>query len=289
MKFLEILEKKYGAEITHELVKDGRVYHPQEFEERRKELSEKQMQMLENANLISKSEIEAFKERGWGFDFSGWLGQFDEMKGKEIMVIGSEPHIVHPFYQIVYEFCSWGGKNDEETAKEYFERISRPTGSEVKPIWLRLANLFSNDKTDKHLLLLKVYIADLCHFAPNDMGSSKNISKEMNNGWWRIREQVARELLLEEIRVVKPKIIVAQGGDAFNMLRKLVPTDVQGHAEVETGYKRPRRYFIKFGIWDDGTKIVGLPHLGSSYNLVDNFWERKITKVVEILKAKNFL
>ena len=189
------------------------------------------------------------------------------------------------YFQVVYEFHSRDGESDENTARAYYEDSQN---ARIKPIWLRLADLFTENEGNKHLTLLKIYLADLCHFAPNGIGSTRTISQKI--GRWRdIREKVARQMLLEEIKVVKPKLIVCQGRDSFETLKTLLQPTLHEPFPVETDYKRPKQYAMKLARLSDGTRIMGLPHLGSSHNMVNTFWKKNLEKVREELKARGFL
>lgn len=63
--------------------------------------------IVENGLMMQSSidEVKAnYPKNSWSIDFPSWLGEFNEKKGKKVMIIGSEPHIHYEFLQTVYGF-----------------------------------------------------------------------------------------------------------------------------------------------------------------------------------------
>ena len=61
--------------------------------------------------VIKQETIDVFDDKNpWSIDFPGWHGTFSEDKGKQVFVVGSEPHIQHRYLQTVY-----GLHNDKTT------------------------------------------------------------------------------------------------------------------------------------------------------------------------------
>lgn len=109
----------------------------------------------------------------------------------------------------------------------------------------------NNNETELKKFINQFYITDLCHFAPQGNANLiNNVSK-----WSKIRESVAKEFIKNEIEIINPKIILAQGTDVFNTLKKLLEIDKYITYSLGNGSVR----VAQFG----NIKIIGLPHIGS--------------------------
>ena len=70
--------------------------------------------LVEN-KIIAQSTIDSVRENypanSWSIDFPGWVGNFDEGKGKKFIIIGAEPHIYFEYLQTVYFFNNGNSAN----------------------------------------------------------------------------------------------------------------------------------------------------------------------------------
>ncbi|PSR11777.1 MAG: hypothetical protein C7N36_14790 [Bacteroidetes bacterium] len=258
----QLLENKYGKEIVTELMTiENRVNLENE-----KGYGEGQIPVNDHMVKLSKQDLIDFNvfssNKEWAFDFPGWIGEFNST-GRKVMIIGLEPHIQNNDFQITYSF---GGDKGDVFNSNHF-------------IWNRLHSLLFSELTFQEAVK-KIYITDLCHFTPK--GDAKRIKKIPT--WSKIRNKIADKYLKEEINIVNPEIIIAQGGDVFRFLKSRLKIKNKTHW-IPTGYKKPAKYGIYTGTYD-GRTVFGIPHIGSEHNLTYNFWERKIESVKKIIKSE---
>ncbi|MBI5452909.1 hypothetical protein HY945_05610 [Candidatus Gottesmanbacteria bacterium] len=262
-KLRTFLYEKYGKVITKELLSEENRIMADKLKKggEGQSATNAQMEKFVEEGLLREDDYK--KINRWSFDFPAWIGEFEP---KEVMIVGLEPHIQENDYQTVYEF---GETSNKSIQADHF-------------LWKRLCFLFSEEKEfseEKKLdtkILQKFYITDLCHFAPK--GNANKI-KVLKN-WKNIRKNVADKFLIQEIELVQPKIILAQGGDAFKFLKKELELIDRKVECIETDYKNPKEYGIYFATYND-IKVFGVPHIGTEFNLLYNFWERKISVVRE--------
>lgn len=277
----KILSKKYGREIMELLVNSGRLTIPNVDHEHLKSLAATQMNSFIHEGFLTTEEYDIFKNRGWGLDFSGWLGEMNPEKGRKYMIIGVEPHIVHPqLIQVVYDFFSKKDMKDSERAEELFH-----TGH---PLWKRVSELIYENPKRKAEILMDCYIADICHFAPFDIGSADTIKQKVPR-WKRIRSRVADRYLIEEIQALEPSVIIAQGQVAFQSVQSLFNIrnrSVQVLNEYAVGPKK--KLFVRYFKLSEVT-VIGVPHMGTSFNINRKFWDEHTSLVREDLIKNKLL
>lgn len=272
-KLRDFLNEKYGEFIVSDiLTKDNKVMATKEKrDDESKRAVKEQMKKFVKEDLLGETDYKKIEE--WSFDFSAWMGKF-EPKGKEVMIVGLEPHIQENAYQTIY----WFGEKSNNDIRE-----DNPLNKLCFRFLNRLCFLFNEEKKFKNneldkKILQKFYITDLCHFTPK--GNGNQIQGVSN--WKDIRKKVADKFLKKEIEIVKPKIILAQGRDVFKFFEKeLALSDIKVQ-KIETGYKSPKEYRISFATYEN-IKVIGIPHLGSKHNLPNKFWKNKITVVKKII------
>ncbi|MCB9303869.1 MAG: hypothetical protein H6566_24790 [Lewinellaceae bacterium] len=263
------------------MVENGRLTIPNTDHQQLKSFAAAQMGRFIEKGLLTSEEHTHFKERGWGVDFSGWLGGISPGNGKKYMIIGVEPHIVHPqLVQVVYDFFSKKGMEDSERAQELYL-----TGH---PLWKRVSELIYDDPQNKAEALLDCYIADICHFAPFNIGSADTIKQKVSR-WNKIRAVAAERYLLEEIQALSPSVIIAQGHTAFHTLKSLFGIR-NGSVQILNKYAvGPRKIAIVRYFQLPDRVVIGVPHMGTSFNINRKFWNEHTAKVREDLLNKGLL
>ncbi len=260
--FIELMTRKYGSPIVHELLdltditlKPGGI---KPKNPKGQELVRVQLRTLIHALPTKLHSLKLNESNGWAFDFPGWLGNLDFRKKnvKDIMIIGSEPHIEEHDYQIVY------GLHEGKHLKFFTE----------DKLWRRILKLLTgdyilNDFTRIRKELNRLYITDVCFFAPQ--GKVKALSNYKD--WNPIVIPTMADLFLrEEISLIKPRVIISQGALAFKELVRLLG--------IDRTIKFSRHFHPKLvnlpQIAEKGeTFLLGLPHMASG-NL-NFFWKEE--------------
>ncbi|MGV3586742.1 MAG: uracil-DNA glycosylase family protein [Adhaeribacter sp.] len=294
------LEKKYGFEITRNLISEGRL-----LAQNIKEKNDSDQTIVKNHLIKLDQELSLglqIPNTNWAFDFPGWLGSLNSNGSnynKKFMVVGLEPHVENYDYQITYGLSETtpGGKERFEIEKEKPEKHIIKCNCDSSLIWSNLFHLLAtgeeinevyrkpiggSDKEAMMNFLSQFYITDLCHFAPQD--KAKAVFNIKN--WKKIRFKVANHFLKSEIDIVKPKVIIAQGNGVFSELRKIL------------GLKEEKKYLIEVGKvkWsikkaestDNNYTVLSLPHFGSQMNY-KTFWMKKRDGVRELLINNNLI
>ena len=150
----------------------------------------------------------------WGMDFSSWIGKFDN--DKEFFIIGAEPHLRNQ-YQLIYDFGNQKGRDVRQTALSYFSNKS--------DIWYYLTKNFVEAVNDDNAVtfLQKCYISDLCHLVPTDCSQVKIICERLaisQRDWQKFRTAIAKNFLVDEIKLVNPKCVVLHGTQAREFFEK---------------------------------------------------------------------
>ena len=272
----DFLVKKYGEYVVNQLLtqnnevinndKDNCCKSKEENKKEQKEIMSflKSLKDKREKPLIPEKFFETNVE--WGVDFSSWIGEFD--KGKDLMIIGSEPHI-SVNYQLVYNFGNYKDENHVETALSHYNRRG--------DIWHHLTNIFISSDTDtaKSDFLSKCYITDLCHIVPKRCGQITSIRKALSiskKEWVRFRTSVAKDFLIEEIKIVNPKYIILQGANARDFVK-----DIGGKYNEKIPLKD--KHYIRKGQLN-GYEIIAIPHLTGN-----EIWRnRKNPKITESAK-----
>lgn len=288
---ISILESKFGYEVVQELLSDG-VIQNQRFCEnpslfangRDKKIQEYILEKL--ITDISHTEVSKTLDNNWAFDFPGWLGSIKE--GKPIMIIGQEPNVQHPPIQIVYGFYQNKDESKGDAAKRLLDAGRLAEENNIKAgylkLWFRLGEMFKGHFGDDLEVLQKCYITDICHFAPSKCGTVKTINailaKNNTQKWEDIRSKVLEKYLQKEIEALSPKIIVCQSDITYKTVTKILNTNE--HKEFQMKYPK-KGYKIRFSKWKNNITVVGVPHIGSNFNITDKFWKYHISDVRNLI------
>lgn len=248
----EFLEEKYGKLITDSLLNDKNEVIHENFNkdgiEEQRELVRvlKELKNLAGTNLVPDN---FWKEKvEWGFDFSSWIGDFNN---KDFFFIGAEPHIGNNF-QLVYDFGNFKDLSLTETALKHYKRDS--------DIWFYLTQIFVSELTDENItnFLKRCYITDLCHIVPKNCGQVQDICTKLSIKpveWKKFRTSVAKRFLLKEIKAVNPKYVILHGNPSRNFFQSELGLKFTGDYKIENSI-----YSIKTGELN-GYKIISIPHL----------------------------
>jgi hypothetical protein len=275
MKLSYFFKNKYGEDVYEALVEGESVLNLKKGNSEnlygRNAISENIPESLLSKELKSKYE--------WAFDFPGWIGGLKnepQSINKEIMIIGLEPHIEAWTFQVVYGL--------RETALGEYKDLNN---GNCKNLWENLNKIFTEKNEIEDDFLKKLYITDLCHFAPK--GKAFQI-KEIKN-WKEIRKQCATKYLSDEISLINPKFIVSHGVEAANIVANkilkeiAIPIKWKSPKELknELEFKYVNLPFIsKYEFKGKDLFHIGVPHLASGFT--KNFWKK-----LDFLKFKMVL
>lgn len=275
-RFIDFLEKKYGREITNKLVKDD-CLHTDPVLEGGTDLVQDQVRALKDRIGLG---FVADIDKGWAFDFPGWIGKFSPRK---YMVIGMEPHIERYDFQITYGLSEYTPQKEKRFSIDTTRQSFVVCRDDSSIIWSNLFKLFADEETKAAVLegdmtalmnfLRQFYITDLCHFAPR--GPAKRI-REIPQ-WTKWRRHIAREFLPQDIELVNPEVIITQGNTVFGELARSLKPRITG--EEKCG--KIKIIFAEF----EGVKIISIPHFGSELTN-KTFWLRNLEVVKEILARR---
>jgi hypothetical protein len=279
MKFLR--EKFYDEKgiITH-FLSDNTLLDLEKSEditkELKKEFVEEFLKKIVEAKFISQETIGVVKTKypanSWSIDFPGWIGSFDEQKGKKVMVIGSEPHIHFEYLQTVYAF------NNSKQASDFIDNDH--------PIFRFLSAILTDRfKLSREEVLKECYLTDLFPLAPFrgngvSVGSVDKIQLLLSGAnWLSIRSAFARNGLPKEIEGVKPELIVTQGVTVLGEVMNILGIK-SGMTAVPIVPVKGKRQFIRKVEWN-GIPIISVPHIGSSR--MRTFWNNNIKQIKKVV------
>lgn len=229
--------------------------------------------LIEEAILEPKTVNAIDDTNAWSIDFPSWYGNFNEKKGKQVMIIGSEPHIHFKYLQTVYHL------NNEKHIDEYLINGHKIFNYASKLISKKL-NL------SQEAALRECYLTDLFPLAPfrgngKNVGSPENIQKAIgqNGKWEKIRYTYAKNNLISEIENVKPRIILSQGKAVFKEIIKILNVS-EDIIEKKILTQKGNNQIIRFTKWRD-IEIVSVPHIGSQR--MGTFWKQNLENVLEVI------
>ena len=208
----------------------------------------------------------------WSIDFPGWIGEFDEEKGKKFFIIGAEPHIHFKYLQTVYGF------HGENAAATYVDNHH--------PIFKFLSELLAHKfQLTKEDALDECYLTDLFPLSPLrgnglSVGSADKIQFVIgqNDNWSAIRIKYAKANLAKEIEFVKPKIIITQGKEVLReVINALSITDKV--TEIYIPAIKGKGQFIRKVLWNN-ILIISVPHIGSQR--MRTFWNSNIEQIKRV-------
>jgi hypothetical protein len=291
-KITSVLESKFGYEVVQELLEDGIIQNhkfcenPTLFAKGRDEKIKEYV--FENIiSDASNKEVEKNDKKNWAFDFPGWLGSIKD--GKLIMIIGQEPNVQNPPIQIVYGFHQNKDDDKDSAAKRLFDdgRIAEENNEKKaghKKLWFRVSELLKGTFGNQVEVLQECYITDICHFAPSNCGTVKTINSILANNntqkWEDIRSKVLEKYLRKEIEALSPKIIICQSDITYRTVTKILNTIE--HKEFQMKYPK-KGYKIRFSKWENNITVIGVPHIGSNFNITNKFWRHHISDVKNLI------
>jgi len=266
-KFRNHIELKYGKHITNVILDSNKL-----------ELVKGHANQLYNRGLLLKNKekvkelipkySEQLEENEWAFDFPGWVGELD-FKGshtKEIMVLGMEPHIGKRDFQVTYGL--------RETQSGMFCELDEYLPNTM--LWKNLYGLFGTKSGYRSKEFLnKFYITDMSHFAVQGKASEMLTFKK----WKKIRAEVARTFLPQEIELIRPKYIVSQGNDVADFIeykfldklgKRVAKKTAQEFTTLLPKQCKNSPTFKKYEIFKTELIHLRLPHVGSPNS--NYFW-----------------
>ena len=227
--------------------------------------AKKDYQRKENEGCITCKAIYRnphFSKRN--LEFPGWIGYLDfsgNTPAKEIMIIGESPPKLKDQINIafglgLYTIEDDGKLNFDQLKKIYSEEEAQLKGiiknqREKNKLWEYLNLLFLN-KLD--IIKPKIYITDLCK-CNDDKPENNKVNK--NKDMW---EKCLSKCLIEEIKLINPKLIIFQGWSPHTELMKYlkeneiieskeaIEENVKGYypKNEEPGYSKTRLYYNPF-------------------------------------------
>lgn len=255
------------------------------------------LESLVNNGLLDELFFKKY-QGNWAFDFPGWVGELKEVNNRlrEYMIIQAEPHVEHYDFQIVYEFA------ERAYGKDFSIVGDKIKSNSARDIWSRTIKFIANedeyekifDKKDKVVLyglLEKIYITDICHFAPQIQ--VKELLKQ--TPWTKtggIRDKIAQEFLVKEIMAINPKMIISSGQSSIAAVNEyLLPkfkrkeilntTDVKGRGINDI----PLLYELYLGNTFI-TYLLCVPHLGFDGFSAGTFWKENGRLLHEKMKTR---
>jgi hypothetical protein len=264
MMIKTLLEQKYGQFVTNQFLTEENEVIKENWNidgvEEQKEVIRtlKDLKDFNGNNLVPDNFWSQSAE--WGFDFSSWVGNYDN---KEFFIIGAEPHI-HKNYQLVYDFGNLRGKTLMESANEHY--------GDKSDIWHYLTNIFVDNPTPESIteFLNKCYITDLCHIVPKGCGQVDTICEKLQikpTEWHKFRTSIAKRFLLEEIKAVNPKFVILHGNASREFFQNELGVNYTQVYPIDNS-----KYTIKVGALEN-YKIVSIPHLKG--DMKNKLWKCK--------------
>lgn len=285
---LNLLTEKFGQTICENLVNLDTTLNFNKIVKKGSATKEVDIQMMElvNKGLLDSNYYNLYKNK-WAFDFPGWIGKLNNENGRirDYMIIQAEPHVEIFDYQIVYEFAEKNYRNDFSIKNE------KVKSNTIRDIWTRTIKFLATDQEYEDIfsgkdlnvlysILEKIYITDICHFAPQIPVKELLIQKE----WTKkggVRDSIAKQFLMREIYSINPKLIISSGKSSNKAVEKyLMPyfetkeilntNDVKGRgiSSIPIVYELYRKNQFK-------TYLAMVPHLGFDGFPPGTFWKEK--------------
>lgn len=251
--FRSFLSNKFGDHVIHALLEPERLQL--RFGEA-KSLYRNDRQ-TENQQQVGQLMSGLPQNVPWAFDFPGWMGELEfsgNQPAREIMVIGMEPHIEGCDFQVTYGFRETQPGNYDEIGLGNNERL-----------WRHVNDLLGADGSSHGPSLYKrVYITDMCHFAPK--GAAKQVLGIQN--WKKIRNSVASDFLKTEIQYILPTYIISSGRDVAGFVDSQIlkpMAEVSAWKSRESLQQYRSRWSFLTRYMYEGRPIIhiGVPHLAS--------------------------
>lgn len=259
----EFLTEKYGAYVTDHLLTNDNEPRLDKIDKDSLEGQEAVTNHLRSLRDDAGNRLvpDEYLKVDWGMDFSSWLGPFN---GKhDVMLIGAEPHIANN-YQLVYDFGLRGDEDVRGAALRY--------EANNNDIWHYIAKNFASDNSleNKAEFIERCYITDLCHIVPKECGQVDSICAKLGipgKEWEEFRAKVARQFLVREVEVVKPKLIVLHGGASRDFFQGTLGVEFSSWEKI-AGW----RGSVSKGTFS-GATVLGIPHLKGQ--VLNELWRSK--------------
>jgi len=280
--FKDLIKQKFGDGIYKNLCSDDLSLKPENLnlQEDYKKAVNDQIMHLSAKYFNSKLS----KSLQWAFDFPGWLGKLDFNKEnvKDIMIVGLEPHIIDRYYNIAYGLFEDSGcpkikKAGEDFKIELSDR-AKDYRKSASRFWEIMLSVFANEETLKEIKsgngevlireLNRFYCTDLCYFTvQGDTSAIRQVP-----GWGNIRKIAASTFLFSEIKYIKPKLVVMQGGAGIFLFSEMLfnnmnPETFNSKYRIENKYKNIPCYYRS------DHNVLFIPH-SSTQN--GDFWRKHL-------------
>ncbi len=283
----QFFEEKYGKEICANLFNDNQL------------LAENIKAKNEHDQLLVKTHVDKINQdlnlhldvynNNWAFDFSGWLGKLEtrEQHLKKYMIIGLEPHVERYDYQITYGLSEKAPNGQKRFTVNLENKFEIGCENDSSLIWTNLFKILANNdqieevlnkgnEKEMKIFLNQFYIADLCHFAPQDKAKAVHDIKD----WKKIRYEVALHFLKKEIDLIKPEIIITQGNGVFKELKRILRFNESNSYPIGFG---KNTWLVKRGQEvNSNYEIISIPHFGTELNY-KTFYMKNRESVKKIL------
>jgi len=271
MNIAEFIKSKYGEEIFKNSFDPDKQQMKSfsDLEPLKRCLSKEQSQsIVRDINKKIGDELkegklkeEDINKHEWAFDLPAWVGPFAQGK---IMLIGLEPHIEGHNYQLTYDIDVVALQKDKS------DRRSKPWKFWERVIELTRNGEFPDSESEWTEFFGQFYVTDLCHFAPK--GRQSLIGNIKN--WSNVRKETARRFLVQEIDIVKPKMIITHGRDAAEQLCIALGMEREDYPLPDLKELDLKELDLKE--LKNGVPHLSVWHLGS--NQTARYWNNKIAK-----------
>ncbi len=286
----QFFHEKYGQPITDDLIGPDFRLRMEKIKPRgkAKDAVQVQMQQMVAKGLLSDKDFQVFPR--WAFDFPGWIGgmDFEKERLKEVMIIQLEPHVEKYDYQVVYELGEATGKREFSINIQTQKIVNRST----RDIWNNAVkmlctgpeydSIFKQGNLDAlYHILDKLYITDMCHFAPQ--GAADLLKQLPWTGKYGIRSKVASHFMHQEIKLINPKLLVASGGEVIKAAEQLFngyqKELVFGPGKLKTNNLQNLPQLFKMTNKNEQFHLLQIPHIGTLILPASSFWRGHVVSL----------
>ncbi|MBK9014516.1 MAG: hypothetical protein IPM82_10750 [Saprospiraceae bacterium] len=143
--------------------------------------------------------------------------------------------------------------------------------------------IFNHDNLDQlYHLLDKLYITDMCHFAPQ--GDVELLKQLSWTGKYGIRSKVANYFMHQEIKLINPKLLIASGGEVIKATKQLF---VEGEVWGLKPQNLPNLYKMTSNA--EEFHLLQIPHIGTLMPRPYSFWREHIDSLNKVLQESGVL
>jgi hypothetical protein len=181
----------------------------------------------------------------------------------------------------VYELAEESGKREFSINTSTQKIINRST----RDIWNNAVKMlctgpehdaiFKQGNLDiLYKILGKLYITDMCHFAPQ--GAANFLNQLPWAGKHGIRSKVATHFMHQEIKLINPKLLVASGGEVIKAADQLFAGYrkelVFGPGRLKTNNLQNLPNLYRITKSDEEFHLLQIPHIGTTIPPASSFW-----------------